>query len=59
MCFKDICFVIFIYNGHIDKAKIIYIFTKDFNCSFIIKCLIKNGEGNRPADAVAAGYDLS
>ena len=28
-------------------------------CSFIIRSLIKNGRGNRPADAVAAGPDLS
>ena len=42
----------------IDNGIIIYIFTPDFNSSFIIIILIKNGVGNRPADAVAAGLDL-
>ncbi len=43
----------------IDKEFIIYIFTPDFISSFITIILIKNGRGNRPADAVAAGFDLS
>lgn len=43
----------------IDKEFIIYIFTPDFISSFINIILIKNGRGNRPADAVAAGFDLS
>ena len=46
-------------DHHIDKEFIIYIFTPDFISSFINIILIKNGRGNRPADAVAAGFDLS
>jgi len=57
-------------DGHcIDKEYIIYIFTPDFISSIEPKAhqpladiniiLIKNGRGNRPADAVAAGPDLS
>jgi hypothetical protein len=44
-------------NPHIDNGIIIYIFTADFNSSFKIVILIKNGVGNRPADAVAAGLE--
>jgi hypothetical protein len=43
----------------IDKESIIYIFKPVFISSFINIILIKNGVGNRPADAVAAGPDLS
>jgi hypothetical protein len=53
----------------IDNGFIIYIFTPDFISSFEPKAhqpladikiiLIKNGRGNRPADAVAAGPDFS
>jgi len=42
----------------IDKASIIHIFKPVFISSFINLILIKNGVGNRPVDAVAAGPDL-
>lgn len=42
----------------IDKGFIIYIFTQDFNSSFLKTILIKNGRGNRPADAVATGSGI-
>jgi hypothetical protein len=43
----------------IDKESIIHIFKPVFISSFINIILIKNGVGNRPVDAVAAGSDLS
>lgn len=56
-------------NYLIDKETIIHIFEADFISSFEPKAhqpladknliLIKNGVGNRPADAVAAGPELS
>jgi len=42
-------------NYRIDKASIIHIFKPVFISSFTEVILIKNGVGNRPADAVAAG----
>lgn len=45
-------------EDRIDKVFIIYIFTPDFISSFINIILIKNGRGNRPVDAVAAGPDI-
>lgn len=47
------------YYIYIDKAFNIHIFATDFNSSFIIINLIKNGVGNRPVDTVAAGLDFS
>lgn len=43
----------------IDKSSIIHIFVSVFNSSYPSIILIKNGEGNRPVDAVAAGPDYS
>jgi len=42
----------------IDKESIIHIFKPVFISSFINIILIKNGVGNRPVDAVAAGSDF-
>ena len=59
MSFKDFTKHSFGLMCHrIDKEFIIYIFTPDFISSFINIILIKNGRGNRPADAVAAGSDI-
>ena len=44
---------------YVDKELIIHIFATDFNSSFIIINLIKNGVGNRPVDTVAAGLVFS
>jgi hypothetical protein len=43
----------------VEKPILIYIFASGFISSFINEFLIKNGVGNRPVDAVAAGPDLS
>ena len=44
-------------NDRIDKETIIHIFKPVFISSFTNVILIKNGVGNRPVDAVAAGSE--